>query len=34
MYKDINEFMKGYQPCAYVIKKDDGIIESAIAKTI
>ena len=23
MYKDINEFEKGYQPHAYVIKKDD-----------
>ena len=26
MYKWINEFKKGYQPRAYVIKKHDGII--------
>ena len=26
MYKGINEFTKGYQPCAYVIKKQDGTI--------
>ena len=26
MYKGINEFKKGYQPRAYVIKKDDGTI--------
>ena len=24
MYKSINKFKKVYQPCAYVIKKDDG----------
>ena len=26
MYKGINEFKKGYQPRAYVIKKHDGTI--------
>ena len=26
MYKGINEFKKGYQPHAYVIKKHDGTI--------
>ena len=26
MYKGINEFKKGYQPRAYVIKKQDGTI--------
>ena len=26
MYKSINELKNGYQPCAYVIKKDDGTI--------
>ena len=26
MYKGINEFMKGYQPLAYIIKKHDGTI--------
>ena len=26
MYKGINEFKKGYQPCAYVMKKHDGTI--------
>jgi hypothetical protein len=26
MYKGINEFKKGYQPCTYVIKKHNGII--------
>ena len=26
MYKGINEFKKGYQPRAYVIKKHDGAI--------
>ena len=26
MYKGINEFKKGYQPWAYVIKKHDGTI--------
>ena len=26
MYKGINEFKKGYQPSAYVIKKHDGSI--------
>ena len=31
MYKGINEFKKGYQPHAYVIKKQDGII---VADTI
>ena len=25
-YKRINEFKKGYQPCAYVIKKDEGTV--------
>ena len=27
MYKGINEFQKGHQPRALVIKKDDGRIE-------
>ena len=26
MYKDINGSKKGYQPCAYIIKKGNGII--------
>jgi len=26
MYKEINEFKKGYHPRAYVIKKHDGTI--------
>ena len=32
MYKDINKFKKSYQPCAYIIKKDDGaiIVDTAI----
>ena len=36
MYKGINEFKKGYQPRAYVIKKHDGTIVAAytVHKTI
>ena len=30
MYKGINEFKKGYQPRAYVIKKHDGKIVADI----
>ena len=34
MYKGINEFKKGYQPCAYVIKKDDGTIMAEAANML
>jgi hypothetical protein len=34
MYKGIIEFKKGYQPCAYVIKKYDGITVADTTSTL